>query len=357
MMVVLTHCSGGWQAALAPWQDTLAMPLTFTVPLWLGTIAGQGSHGVQLFFVISAFLLTIQAGRRHDDWLAYTVRRIARVGPGYWLAGLAYAVPTGLAPRLWAPSGVMPTDLGIAAAFGSAWQGGASLAVVPGGWSVCCEVAFYAVLPALLWLIGGRLWRAVLLAGAAAIGVLLLTQWELTHGGWHFVPHFINPLVQAPVFLAGIAAAVSTQRLRPSRLPDATLALLALAVFGIPLLGIVVPMRQMLSHLPFAVLAASAVALAAQDPPRVLASALMRRLGKVSYSLYLVHFAQLAPCLAAAEWLKPSDGWATLALHFGLTASVSFGAACLGYRWVEQPCIRWAAGMLRARRPAAMMAE
>ena len=171
----------------------------------------------------------------------------------------------------------------------------------------------------------------------------------MMHGGWNFVPQYINSVVQAPVFLAGIAAAVLAQRVRLPRPPGLSLALLALAVFGIPFLGLAVRAWLVLPHLPFAALAAGVVALAAQHPPRLLASAPMRRLGEVSYSLYLVHFAFLAPCLAAAEWLTPGDGPATLTLHYGLTAAVSFGAACSGYRWVEQPSIQWAGRLVRRR--------
>jgi peptidoglycan/LPS O-acetylase OafA/YrhL len=145
LMVLLTHCWGGWQAALSARQDTLAMLRTFALPWWADAIAGQAYHDVALFFVVSAFTLTIQAGRRHDSWLAYAVRRMARVGPGYWLAGLGYTLAAGLAPRLWAPDGVTLPDLGIAATFGSAWQGGASgtMARIPS----YAEIGISAIMP------------------------------------------------------------------------------------------------------------------------------------------------------------------------------------------------------------------
>lgn len=346
LMVVLTHVGDGWRRALMIMQDADGMaPLD--VPHWLAMICGRAAFGVTLFFVVSAFTLTVQAGRRDDGWMAYAVRRIARVGPGYWLAGLAYTLAAGIGPRLLAPNGVAPLDLLVATVFGSAWQGGASLAVVPGGWSVSCEVTFYAVLLPLLWVIKGRLLRAIALTVAAGIGAQMLGRYALQHGGLTS-PAYFFPLVQAPVFLCGITAALIAQRAPIPRIPGAAIVMLAVAIFGLPFS----PIQEwhLLPHLAFAGVSAATVVLAALHPPYFLASLVMRRIGEVSYSMYLVHFAVLAPSLSLAEWAAPGDDWRTLILHFGLTATCSFGLACLTYRWVEQPCIQGAARWLRAYR-------
>ena len=353
LMVVLTHAVGGWLAAQSIVQDTQAWPPTFSLPGWLSGIAGHGVHGVTLFFVVSAFTLTSSMARG-GDLRRYVLRRIARVGPGYWLAGIGYTLAAGLAPRLWAPEGVTPPDLALAAMFGSAWQGGASMAVVPGGWSVSCEVAFYAALPMALWLIQGRVWRAALLTVAAGVVVQIASRYAGAHGGWHYVPQYIHPGVQAPVFLLGITAALVVQRVRLPVAPGLAVGLLTLAVMALPFS----PIREwhVLPHLQFAAVAAAVVALAAAHPPRLLAHATMRRIGKVSYSMYLLHFAVLAPSLTMAEWLVSDDDWRTLTLHFGMTAGCSFALACATYRWIEQPCIEWVGQRLR-RSPALVAAE
>ena len=175
--------------------------------------------------------------------------------------------------------------------FGSAWQGEASIAVVPGGWSVSCEVAFYAALPLLLWIIQGRLWRAAGLTVASCIAVQLIARFAMTQGEWHYVPQYINPLAQAPVFLFGITAAIVFQRVSLPWLPGAVPALLALAICVVPYSP--VPERSILHYFLFSALVAAAVALSAAHPPRLLANVFMRRVGEVSYSMYLVHFAML----------------------------------------------------------------
>ena len=348
LLVILTHVGDGWRRALMTMQDADWMaPLQ--VPHWLSLICERGAYGVVLFFVVSAFTLTIQAGRQSGGWAAYAARRIARIGPGYWLAALAYTLAAGLGPRLLAPQGVTPADLGVAAVFGSAWQGGAALAVVPGGWSVSCEVAFYAALPLLVRVIKGRLVRAVLLTAAAAIAAQKLGRHAMAHGGWTTQAYF-HPLIQLPVFLCGVTAALLTQRARLPRQAVLPLGLLALAVLGLPFL----PVQEyyLMHHLAFAAVVAAVVGLSAQHPPQILASRVMRRIGEVSYSMYLVHFALLAPSLVIAERVFPADNWPTLVLHFALTAACSFGLACITYRYVEQPCIQAMARLLRTRQGA-----
>ena len=89
LLVILTHASGGWLAAASIELDTFSWPATFSLPGWLSRVSGQAIHGVTLFFVVSAFTLTLSLAKG-GDLRAYAIRRIARVGPGYWLAGIVY---------------------------------------------------------------------------------------------------------------------------------------------------------------------------------------------------------------------------------------------------------------------------
>jgi peptidoglycan/LPS O-acetylase OafA/YrhL len=270
------------------------------------------------------------------------VRRIARVGPAYWLAGIGYTLVAGLAPRLWAPHGVSAADLAIAAGFGIAWQGGPSMAVVPGGWSVACEISFYIALPFLVWAIDWRIWRALLLIGIAIVVAWLMHFVEADPAGFMA---YVNPVEQAPVFLCGVAAAVIAIRGRLQRIPGATFFLLGIAIFILPFSPI-----EHLLHLQFAVVVAAVVVMAAVDPPWILASRFMRKIGEVSYSMYLVHFAILAPSLSLAEWLFPANDWRTMIIHWVLTSTASFALSCLTFVFIERPAIRWAAA--RTRRSA-----
>jgi len=210
---------------------------------------------------------------------------------------------------------------------------------VPGGWSVACEVSFYIALPFLIWVIDWRIWRAVLL-----IGVAIIVAWVM-----HFVESdpsgfmaYVNPVEQAPVFLCGVAAAVIAIRVKLPPIPGAALFLLGIAIFALPFSPIV-----HLSHVQFAVVAAVVVVMAAVGPPRILASRLMHKIGEVSYSMYLVHFAILAPSLSLAERLFPANDWRTMIIHWALTSTTSFIVSCLTFAAIERPAIRWAAERTR----------
>ncbi len=331
------------------------MTATLALPPWLGAIAGAAIQGVPLFFVVSAFTLTIRAGRDHGGIRGYALRRIARVGPGYWIAGLAYTLATGLvraSARLWAPHGVAPIDLIIAALFGSAWQGGASFAVVPGGWSVSCEVAFYVALPFLIRVIDGHIWRSIVLTGVAMVIAQLRARHAMLSAEYTY-PFYANPIEQAPVFLCGVTAALVAMQVKLPHVPGAAVALLALAVTALPFLPI--SRWYLLPHLPFAGLVSVAVALSATHPPSLLGSRVLRRIGEVSYSIYLIHFALLASSLRLAEWLIPASDWRTMLMHFIFIMTASFSVACVTYRTIEQPAIRWAS-RLTLLRPAAVVA-
>ena len=345
LMVVFTHVASGWFAARSIFPATDADLPNFNIPDWVSRIGAFAQHGVTLFFVVSAFTLTLRcAGRERGGagfWLDYAIRRVARVGPAYWIAGIAYALLAGFTARFWAPDGIGVADIAVAALFGTSWQGGAAMAVVPGGWSVSCEVSFYVALPFALRLIENRLWRAILLTAAATLLVQIAADIANGRGGWDFTRHYINPLAQAPVFLFGITAALVARQMELPPLRWLACLLLAFAVFALPFSQI--SSWGVLPHLPFAATAALVVLLAARHPPALLSGHAIRRLGEVSYSIYLIHFGLLAPSLTIAAAVFPAYGWPTLALHMALTTTATFILANLSYRWIEQPGICWAA--------------
>ncbi len=340
LMVLLTHVAGGWPSALAIFPGNFEKGASFVLPHWLGAIAGGAEFGVALFFVVSAFTLTVRASQDRVDLGSYAIRRIARVGPGYWIAGVVYTLVAGMAPRLWAPNGISIADLIIAATFGSAWGGGPSLAVVPGGWSVACEVAFYIALPALIWVIDGKIWRSVALTAIACVIAQGYARHAMVTGAYEF-QFRVNPVEQAPVFLCGMTAALVALRFRLPDLPGAAEVLVIVAVVVLPFQPI--NAWQLLPHLIFAAVVAVAVALSATRPPIMLANRVIRRIGELSYSMYLVHFALLAVSLRMAEWLVPALDVRTMMLHFAFTLVGTIAVASVTYRYLEQPAIRWAA--------------
>ena len=339
LLVIFTHTSVGWVAADSIVRDTSGGTAKLVLPHWLELIASNAAHGVMLFFVISAFTLTLSVLAHPLDLKQFATRRIARVGPGYWLAGIGYTLVASASPRLWAPSGVSPYDFAVAAVFGSAWQGGASFAVVPGRWSVSGEMTFYLLLPLFVMVIGERLWRAVALTALALLVAQLRTRHDFALGVWS-IAEYCNPLIQTPVFLFGISAAMLVRRLQIPPLPGVAVLTLLVAVIAVPFTPIAD--RHVLTSVQFALVAVVAVAVSALQPPWPLTNGLMRRLGEVSYSMYLVHFAVMPLSLLVSGYVFPGSDWKAFVLHFGPTATVAFIISCITYRWIEQPFIKWA---------------
>jgi peptidoglycan/LPS O-acetylase OafA/YrhL len=340
LMVIPTHTWTGRVGALSIYEASGALPNSFILPYWMDKIGSSAVHGVTLFFVVSAFTLTVRfAGDHEANIRHYALRRVARIGPAYWLAAICYAAALGLGPRYGAPDGMDVHDVAIAAMFGSAWLDSAAGAVVPGGWSISCEVAFYVALPVILWVTRYRLWHTLALTGILAVTAQVLAR--------HEIVAYSHPAMQAPVFLCGIATAITAMRFRFSRHDGVAILFFVAAFAAVPFSPIANWYIQ--GHFQFAGLAAIGVALAAQHPPGFLTFRLIRRIGELSYSMYLLQFAILWPSLYVSELLLPGDRWQTLMCHFVLTTGVTFACACITHRFIEQPAIRWTASYLRSQ--------
>ncbi|NMO18891.1 acyltransferase [Pyxidicoccus fallax] len=167
----------------APGLDTLrvlAIALVFVfhypgdgAPEWFASIARFGWTGVDLFFVLSGFLVSRQllaplaAGER-PDLRAFCLRRFLRVLPAYWGVLAVYALLPSVRerpdmPPLW-------SYLTFTQNFGL--EGGA----FSHAWSLCIEEHFYVALPLLVLALSGRVrWRGVvaLVLGIIALGVVV----------------------------------------------------------------------------------------------------------------------------------------------------------------------------------------
>jgi peptidoglycan/LPS O-acetylase OafA/YrhL len=218
---------------------------------------------------------------------------------------------------------------------------------------VSVELAFYIALPVILLVANGRIWRTLVLLCIALAVAQMRARHEMLAHDWDFLA-FCHPFEQMPVFLCGVLAALCATRYRMPRIPGGALLLLAIGIVVLPLQH--VPDWIFLNHLAFAFLAAASVVLAASHPPIILASRLLRRIGEVSYSMYLIHFGLLGISLRMAEWVVPALDWRTASLQFAITTTATFGLANITYKVIELPAIHWAT-KYKTRRPSPAMAS
>jgi peptidoglycan/LPS O-acetylase OafA/YrhL len=312
-----------------------------------------GFAGVDVFFVISGFLITglvVRALERGDFSLAGFYRhRVRRLLPAYLLVALA---TLGAASWLLIPNDYIFYTTSLAASW--AFASNIFFSMLSWGyfgqrteefpllhtWSLGVEEQFYFLYPLLLVL----LWRQrrrrlavpLLLLGAAG---LALSQWRVGAVGSYFLlPYRGHELI------VGALTALALRRRPPPGRGAATACALAGALLT---LGALLLLRREhgfpgLNSLYPCAGAALLIYAGARDNP--VSAQLRRRLpvgiGLISYSLYLWHW----PILSFLRYRHiPLDGAAGAA-----AVAAAFALAYLSWRYVELPIRRAPARPLRA---------
>jgi peptidoglycan/LPS O-acetylase OafA/YrhL len=312
-----------------------------------------GARGVQLFFIVSALTLCLSAERRSGErlaWLRFFVRRFFRIAPMFYCALIIYAVLPLLlgSSKLRAPSVAhFISTLTFTNAWSPYWMNFKN-ALVPGGWSVAVEMAFYMVFPILFILISslGRSMIAIaiaILAGIAADSFLMRFGPPVDHELLHEFLVFWLP-TQLPVFVAGFA--LYRAFLAPGRanLNDSLREKSKVMIFGgASMIGLAmlpwIAQEGKWSIYAYAVGLSGMVFLAGAARPILLVNRFTCFVGKVSFSAYLIHFAALVWVgralnkLGAGNWL-PDMYDLTLVV---IATAVTLLFSRLAYRWIEQP--------------------
>jgi peptidoglycan/LPS O-acetylase OafA/YrhL len=343
-----------------------------------------GNYGVTIFFVLSGFLLyrpyALAYLRNEDppDLRSYTVRRIARIVPGYWFA--LTALFTVFRYDSLKSAGDAVTYYG----FGQIYRrGGYAIGGLGQAWSLCVEVAFYLAVPALAFALGracrdldettprDRL-RFQLIGLTALFAFGAAYRWWAMHQVLRWPTAEIWLPGWLPVFALGMGLAVASAWSEAGgRMPASVLRLarspLVCFVLALESYWVLVQL-----HLPWAwapetmgqsmgrviVSAVSAAFLllpgilgdgGAARGTRWLCSRPLVLLGTVSYGVYLWH----------TQWIRLYLDWrATGAVPNSTLAMLAFVlvltlvSATVSWYLVERPCIELAARFRRIERSA-----
>lgn len=251
-------------------QGTLANHLPD--PGTLGLVR-HGDYGVDLFFVISGFIIQLTVRSRERDWRLFARRRLWRVVPLYWICTVA----------LWAmlpvfAHGAMPSPVHLLRSLAFlAWtaEPGAMPVIYP-GWSLEYELFFY-LLAAAAMAAGARPWRVVCwLLAALAIGGALAGVGRATHR----LDFFLNPILLEFTFGVLIGEGLARRRV-----PWAELLPVALAALAV--LRVDWGARVWIAGVPSAALVLGAAMLDARTPLRSRVALWFAKVGDASYSIYL----------------------------------------------------------------------
>lgn len=306
----------------------------FTPPLQAADVYGfahvysplfeLGAYGVQVFFVISGMVITMTLLRSRDA-AEFAFNRFARLYPAFLVCMSFTAVSVALAgPALFKVS--LADYLGnltmLAEPLGFRFVDGAY-------WSLVVEITFYLYV-ALAWmLLKQRFWLAIL-----ALGIAGAPAERLNPGAADL---FLLARYM-PYFLIGMSAWFVLKAQRPAAGAWLGLGGLALYVFHARTLTL----HGAPSHLCFAVVLA-AVGLLVASVALDFGVPLLAWIGRLSYSLYLIHQR------VGVTVIMHARTWAPDWLAVALAAAACLSLAWLSYRFVERPAARALKAMWRRR--------
>ena len=319
-----------------------AVAPTNTKLLWVMT---EGARGVQLFFVASALALCMSwvARSPHEasPIRSFYIRRFFRIAPMFYLAILTYMFLNGSSPAYWSPNGIKWWFVLLTATFLHGFHPETITSVVPGGWSIAVEMSFYLILPFMLAHIKSLkscLIFFIISLGLYGLNGLVTPQVFLYPEDQQYLVQYFSYfdlLGQLPVFVLGISCYFVLREEYPRR----QIAIAGGALFVILLLAFVCPVPQLPHHLVAGGLFSVFTLLLANWPTRLLVNRITTTLGKLSYSMYLTHFAVLKYfSLLGFSGMFPRSNLASV-LHFVCVVLVASIVSFFFYKFIEKPGI------------------
>ena len=339
-----------------PWSGrSTAMPLP---DQWLS--AGQrswillpaycGFFGVQLFFVISGFVLALPFARRRFAALpppglrSYYLRRVTRIEPPYVLCLIIYFVH--LVHRTDDATGPIPHLLA-SLAYGHGLIYGESSLINAVAWSLEIEIQFYVLVPLLVWTFAIKS-----VAARRALFVVLITSFALL-SQWYiegtdhprlrlsllnYVHYFLAGFLLADIYLTR-----DGDRARSAAWDVATL----VAAAAIPAVLIRNPEWSFL--LPFVVLLLYAGFFEGRTANRLITARWIVIAGGMCYTFYLYHAMLIVVLMKRTITLATPSR--PLGVDFLLQCLLIYPAifvvCSLLFVWTEKPFMRWSRAVRR----------
>jgi peptidoglycan/LPS O-acetylase OafA/YrhL len=340
----------------------------------LGALAGNGYLGVQLFYVTSALTLCLSMSARKNDETAPTrnffIRRFFRIAPMFYLALAVFFLLDGMSARYWAPTGLHWWYPISTLLFLHGWHPETIDSVVPGGWSIAIEMSFYLLLPLLFVLLKDIKTTLFFILITLIIGWDLnqlmtreLTplypqseQYLVTSFTYYWLPN------QLPVFGLGILLYHIFARYRNLQDRFLGLVLLLVSFFMMAAFFETHTYNELLPHHVLMAVGFCFLALGLYfSQLRLLVNPVTTLIGKISFSMYLVHFGMLRLMNVLYPHGFPLKGDAGTAIAFFLVAGSTILVSYATYQLIEKPGIHLGAVLInrldQARLPATARPE
>jgi len=324
-MVVLNHLQ---------FYQSKTFPVQSLLPAWMNC----GESGVDVFFIISGFIMTYSTPRPFTTWrdqLSFLIRRFLRIYPAYWAVLLPILVLWWFHPAYFNTSQGnrvdFPSSLFLLPSF--------TITILGVAWTLIFEIYFYCVVSFIFYCgTAGRLFWAGAWAAAVVIRNVVHPQW-FDLACW---TTWLSPLTLE--FIVGIylAYALRSAQLRlPTVVGTALILASALWAWHFGALhgrftggGDQLP-RLYIYGLPAMVVVWVVLKLETQHELKGARNLVW--LGDRSYSTYLIHLPVLTTVLyLAAKWLKDPSPYTVMAVTFAAMLLIIIPME-ICYRFVEKP--------------------
>lgn len=320
------------------------------LPWWFENTAANGARGVQLFFVVSAFTLMYSLHKKYTskglEVGDFFLRRFFRIAPAFYLALLLYSVVDlltyriGLSEKTNAYSvDMIFSTLTFTNLLNIDWL----YSLVPGGWSISAEMLFYLTVPLLFFVVKTFRSSVYLLITSIVLSVtstqLAIRFFSFSDGAikaeyfFHWFPN------QLPVFCFGIFLyhLWRNVQFKNSRQGHTLILVSLIGIFLISIWefkGVTYYHNQILYGALFATLACGL----ANVKNSILINRLSIFIGKISFSMYLIHFfvIDVVELLLLNRTKSILSEVPSLIFIFIVTLLVSTGLSYLSFLFVEQ---------------------
>lgn len=313
------------------------------IPVFEKLLPGTfGASGVDIFFVISGFIMLITTARSNTGPLEFMVRRLIRVVPLYWLLTIAMVLLWLAAPGLFKTLVLSPItlfqSLFFIPHFSNAFPNDIFPLLVP-GWTLNFEMFFYALFAAALFLPRNIAPMVLCIAMAVLVGIGIVLG-----------PFASAPLITytSPLLLEFVAGVLIGQLWMQH--PQGFGAITGWLIFATGwalLIG-----NHMVGGSHYFTIASACLIVAGALNRSFLAfkNQSLKVLGDATYAIYLSHIFSLGMMRFLWSRWAGSGGTYLNAIAFatiGLVVSLLMGVAI--YFWIERPLGRYLNGVFNAR--------
>lgn len=324
--------------------------------LGLKVLSVYGQMGVQLFFLASAYTLCLSSTNRINESnpiKKYTIRRFFRIAPAYYIGIFIYFLLSAfqnlrIYNELKPDSQYSILNIFTNITFIHGFYPPANNNIVPGGWSIGTEIAFYIIFP-LLYKISTRkklykikffifwVFLSLIFSQATIFLVYFFTNFTLTNTNYFL---YLNIITQLPVFCIGIGYYFIEAKLKRTNFTVDFLIFLLITLISIFFYW-KINIEHFKSFVPFISGISFIFLFKIFRNNEILNHPILMKIGKLSYSMYLIHFvfAWHLKLLFLDKLTKLFDPNFLLVLVFLCSVLCSFLVSLLSHKYIEKPFI------------------